>query len=118
MDERVSPLRITDNDTGETYELNFNRESIKYMADQGFMPTDDIAGRLLINGDDFWYFAFRMNHRKLARTQTDALLKKMGGMAPKVMQRLVELYMQAIKANSVIQDDEELDANPHFTVEM
>ena len=118
MDERVNPLKITDNDTGDVYELDFNRESVKYMASQGFTMDDNFVDLIAIKGEELWYYAFRANHRRLSRNQTDKLYTKMGGLAPKIIKRLMELYQQAIMSNNIVQDDEELDANPHITVEL
>ena len=117
MDERVNPIRFTDKDTGEEYELDFNRESVQFMASQGFEP-DKLIDQIAIRGEEFWYYAFRYHHRRLARNQTDKLYAKMGGLAPKVIKRLLELYNQALMSNNIIQDDEDLDANPHVAVEL
>lgn len=118
MEERISPIRITDKDTNETYELDFNRESVKFMADQGFVMDENFVNLIAKNGEELWYYAFRANHRRLSRNQTDKLYAKMGGLSPKVIKRLIELYQQALMSNSIIQEDEELDANPHIAVEL
>ena len=118
MDERIPPIRITDNDTGDSYELDFNRESVKFMANQGFVMDDNFIDLIAKNGEELWYYAFRANHRRLSRNQTDRLYDKMGGLAPKVIKRLMELYNQALMSNSIVQDDEDLDANPHVSVEL
>lgn len=118
MDERIPPIRITDNDTGESYELDFNRESVKFMANQGFVMDDNFIDLIAKNGEELWYYAFRANHRRMSRNQTDRLYDKMGGLAPKVIKRLMELYNQALMSNSIVQDDEDLDANPHVSVEL
>lgn len=118
MDERIPPIRITDNDTGDSYELDFNRESVKFMANQGFVMDDNFIDLIAKNGEELWYYAFRANHRRMSRNQTDRLYDKMGGLAPKVIKRLMELYNQALMSNSIVQDDEDLDANPHVSVEL
>ena len=117
MDERINPIRITDNDTKEVYELDFNRESVKFMASNGF-NAETLIDQIAVKGEEFWYYAFRANHRRLGRNQTDRLYEKMGGLAPKVIARLLELYNQALMSNNIIQDDEDLDANPHIAVEL
>lgn len=117
-EERVNPIKITDKDTGEVYELDFNRESVKFMAGQGFVMDDNFVDLIAKSGEELWYYAFRANHRRLSRTQTDKLYEKMGGLAPKVIKRLMELYNQALMSNHIVQDDEDLDANPHIAVEL
>lgn len=117
MDETLNPIRITDNDTGETYELDFNHESVKFMAERGFVIGDDFGDLIAAKGAEFWYYAFRAKHRRMARNQTDKLLDKLGGLSPKLIERLIALYYQALSASNIVQDDEDLEANPHMTVE-
>lgn len=118
MDDRINPIRFTDKDSGETYELDFNRESVKFMASQGFVMNENFVDLIAEKGEEFWYYAFRAKNRRMSRSQTDKLYEKMGGLAPKVIKRLIELYQQALMSNNIVQDDEELDANPHVTVEL
>lgn len=118
MDERINPIKITDKDTSEVYELDFNRDSVKFMAMQGFAMDDNFIDMIATKGEELWYYAFRANHRRLSRNQTDKLYQKMGGLSPKVIKRLMELYQQALMSNSIVQDDDDLDANPHMTVEL
>lgn len=117
MEERVNPIRVTDEDTKETYTLDFNRESVVFMAQRNF-TMDDLSDTIAIKGEELWYYAFRANHKKLSRNQTDKLYEKMGGLAPKLIKRLIELYYQALNSNKIVQDDDELEANPHVTVEL
>ena len=117
MDDRINPIRFTDKDSGEVYELDFNRESVKFMATQGFV-MDDFVDMIATKGEELWYYSFRAHHRRLSRAQTDKLYEKMGGLAPKVIKRLIELYQQALMSNNIVQDDEDLDANPHVAVEL
>ena len=118
MEERINPIRFTDKDTGETYELDFNRESVKFMASNGFTMDDNFVDLIATKGEELWYYAFRAHHRRLARNQTDKLYEKMGGLSPQVIKRLIELYQQALMSNSIVQDDDDLEANPHVTVEL
>lgn len=118
MDERISPIRITDNDTKEVYELDFNRESVKFMADRGFIMDQNFSDLIAVKGEELWYYAFRAKHRKMARSQTDKLYEKMGGLTPKLIERLMMLYYQALNSNNIVQDDEDLAANPRVTVEL
>lgn len=117
MEERVNPIRFTDKDTGESYELDFNRESVVFMAQREF-TMDNISDMIAVKGEELWYYAFRAHHKKLSRNQTDKLYEKMGGLSPKLIKRLIELYYQALNSNKIVQDDDELEANPHVTVEL
>lgn len=116
MTDRINPIRITDNDTDTTYELDFSRDSIRFMEGNGF-KVDEVGDFPVTNIPLLFYYAFRKNHRSMARNQTDKLLEKMGGLTPKILERLVSLYNQAAMSNNV-QDDEDLEKNPHMTVEL
>lgn len=117
MDERVNPIRITDNDTGETYELDFSRESVYYMDQHGFSVDEETFKFPATNIPKLFYYSFRKNHRKLSQTQTDAVLRKLGGLTQEMIERLVQLYVQAATSNN-IQDEEDLGKNAHVTVEL
>lgn len=114
--ERVPSIKITDNDTGNVYELDFCRESVKFAEARGF-KTDDVSDYPVTKIPEFWFYAFRMHHKNMAKNQTDALLDKMGGLTPNVAARLIELYNQAATSNN-IQDDEDLAKNAKVTVEL
>ena len=109
---------MTDNDTGEVYELDFSRESVRFMANQGFKVGENIIDFIAKDGEDFWFYAFRKNHKQLSRGQTNALYEKMGGLSPKVIERLILLYNQALMSNNIVQDDEDLEKNSRVTVEL
>lgn len=117
MDERVEPIRITDNDTGKVYELDFSRESVRYVESQGY-KIDETFDYPNVNIPKLFYYAFRKNHKNVALNQTTALLDKMGGLTERIALRLVELYRQATISNNVIQDEDELGKNSHVTVEL
>ena len=116
-EERIEPIKITDKDTNETYELDFSRESVRFVEAQGF-KIDETFDFPNTNIPKLFFYAFRKNHKKMAKNQTDALLDKMGGLTGKIAERLVLLYQQATTSNNIIQDDEDLIANPHVTVEL
>lgn len=115
--EVIPPIRITDNDTGKTYELDFSRESVKFVESQGFKieETFDFPN---VNIPKLFYYAFRKNHRNVALNQATELLDKMGGLTEKIAMRLVDLYRQATVSNNVIQDEDDLGKNSHVTVEL
>lgn len=116
LDERVQPAFITDNDTGDRYELDFSRESVKFAEARGFV-LDDVPKFLVTGTEDLFFYSFRKKHKTVARDKTDKLLHKMGGMTPKLMNRLILLYQQAITAH-VIQDEDDLEKNEHVTLEL
>ena len=115
--ERIDPIRITDNDTGKVYELDFSRESIRFVENQGF-KIEDTFEFPNINIPKLFYYAFRKNHKNVSLDQAEKLLDKMGGLTEKIAIRLVDLYRQATMSNNIIQENEELEKNPRVTVEL
>lgn len=117
MGDRINPIKITDVDSGKVYELDFNRESVKFVEQQGYKleETFDFPN---VNIPKLFYYAFRANHRNVSLQQTNALLDKMGGITEKIALRLIDLYRQATMSNNVIQEDEDLGKNSHVTVEL
>lgn len=87
----VKPIKVTDNDTGMTYTLEFNRESIKFAESKDF-DIQELAKKPMSMIPDLWFYAFRMHHKMLPREKTDKLLEGLGGIPEGLLQRLVELY--------------------------
>ena len=117
-EEKINPIKVTDKDTGEVYVLDFSRESVKFMANNDFVfDMKRIIGFIAVEGPELFFYAMRANHKKVARNQADKLYEKMGGLTPKMIARLYDLYNQTIMSNKIVQDDEDLEANPHVDVE-
>jgi len=116
-DERVKPIKITDNETGKVYELDFCRESVRFAEQRGFEP-EDVAKYPVTKFPEFFFYAFRMHHREVARSQTDRLFERLGGFSPNFLERLVLLYNQALTANNVVESDEDMGKNGNLGVEL
>ena len=121
MEDRIQPIRITDNVTNEVYELDFNRESTVF-TDRLFrnagIKMDEIGDSVNEGIPLFWYCAFRANHRSVSRAKADEIRNKLGGLTPNIIDRLISLYTQATMANNVVQTDEDLSKNSQVTVEL
>lgn len=113
--ERINPLRLTVSDSGETYELNFCRDSVMF-AERREFQTEDVLKYPQTKVPEFFWLSFRMNHKNVSRAETDRILEKMGGLSPKVLERLMLLYNQAQMSNK-LQDDEDLEKNGAVAVE-
>ncbi len=112
--EAVKPIIITDNDTGARYEIDYNRESVRFAENRGFSLED--VGRYASRISDLWWYGFRMHHKRITQEQASDLLEKMGGMTPEILRRLIELFNQAGYAG-VVSDEEEVK-NSAVTVEL
>ena len=77
IQDRVQPVRVNDNKTGMAYELDFSRESVKFAENRGF-KVDELTVFPVTRIPELFYYAFRKNHKNVARSQTDALLDGMG----------------------------------------
>lgn len=119
MKTRILPIRITDNDTGTVYELDFCRDSIRFAEAREF---DFVNGPRLPQKytEDLFYYAFRMHHKNVAREYTDKLIARLGGplsdAVTPVTTRLTELYAQALSGNNLT--EEETAKNAQVTVDM
>ncbi len=116
-DERIKPIKITDNETGKVYELDFCRDSVRFAEQRGFKP-EEVAEFPATKFPEFFFYAFRMHHREVARSQTDKLFERLGGFSPNFLERLVLLYNQALTANNVVETDEDMGKNGNLGVEL
>lgn len=117
MEERVLPIKITDNETGTTYELDFNKDAVA-LADRRKFDLDDVQKFPGTKIPELFYYSFRMHHRNMSETQTnDILYNKLGGLSGEMLARLMQLFDQARLSNN-IQSDEDLAKNSRMTVEM
>lgn len=114
-DNKVNPMRITDPDTGEVYVLEYSRESVRFAEQRGFKITE-LTDFPQTNIPALFFYAFRKNHRSLARDKTDKLLEDLGGLTAAEISRLVELYNQPNE--SLIIADEGGRKNSRLTVEL
>lgn len=116
IQDRVQPVRVNDNKTGMAYELDFSRESVKFAENRGFR-VDELTVFPVTRIPELFYYAFRKNHKNVARSQTDALLDDMGGMTSAFLERLMQLYNQAALTH-LISTDEDSAKNAEVTVEL
>ncbi len=116
--EKVKPIKVTDPKTNEVYILEFSRESVKFAEDRKF-DISELFKYPTTNIPALWFYAFRKNHRNVARNKTDELLADLGGLKTEEIERLVRLYNETI--DSLIIDDadmEETRKNAKVTVEL
>ena len=108
---------MIDNETGENYILEFNRDTVKWAEQRGFDP-DMVTKFPMTVGADFFFYAFRMHHKNIARDKTDKILfDVLGGInetTGKIFARLMELYYETYSTFS----DEEAESNPRMAVEL
>lgn len=115
--ERIPSVKLTDNNTNTTYELDFNRESVKFAESRGF-KIENLSDFPKTALEDLFFFSLRMHQKnRVSREASDKLLESWGGLPESVAKRLAELFVQAQTSNT-IQTDEDAEKNGRLTVEL
>ena len=103
--EKIKPLVLTDNETGEKYVLEFSRESVKFAEARGFTIEDSVKFPQT-KIPDLFYYAFRKNHKSISRERTDRMLyDDLQGLSTAAIERLLMLYQEP--QNALIRTDED-----------
>ena len=114
VNEKVKPIILTDNETGDEYTLEFSRESIRFAEQRGF-DIDDVGKYPMTKLPELFFYAFRMHHKNVSREKTDMILfDDRKGMPKGMAERLGALYAAPFEALS---NDGE-GKNSKMTVEM
>lgn len=116
LEDRVPVMRVTMNKTGDVYELDFNREAIRFAEARGF-ELDSVTKFPVTKIPELFYYAFRKNHKNVSKTKTDSILETMGGLTGPMLERLIQLYNQA-SLTHVISTEEDMEKNSETTVEL
>ena len=112
---KVKPIIITDEETDQTYTLEFSRESVKFAEAHGF-SFDDVSRYPMSKIPELFFYAFRKNHKNIARDKTDKILDKMNGIPNGLIERLAELYAEPFEALTILDEGEERKNSP-ITIE-
>lgn len=114
----IKPIIISNPKTGESFTLEFNRASVEWAENRGFNISDLGNGKVLSGISELFYYAFRMHHPSMTKTQTDTILfdkdKGLGGVPDGLAERLGELYAEPY--NALVQSEEDAKNSP-WTVE-
>ena len=103
---KVKPIVLTDTETESTYTLEFSRESIKFAEAHGFV-IEDVAKYPMTKIPELFFYAFRKNHKNIARDKTDKILERMNGIPNGMIERLGELYALPFEALNIMEEGEE-----------
>lgn len=118
--EKVEPIKITDNNTGEIYTLDFSRDTVRFAEERGFV-WDEIGTRPATMVPIIWYTAFRRYNPRVSYAKATEILEKLGGMKPNWITRLRELYDQSLISLISVDEsegDEDKAKNAEMTVEL
>lgn len=112
-DEVVRPITLRDEQTGNIYLLEFDRDTVKYAEQHGF----DTSAKVLriTDMEELFFYAFRKHHPNMSKANTDKILyEKLHGFPEGMVGRLVALFAIPYKALVQKEDDEK---NATMTVE-
>lgn len=116
-DERVTSIKITAPSGDKSYELDFNRDSVRFAESRGF-KMEDVFDYPETKFPELFYYSFRYHHRNLSKQQTDKIYEELNGFSREFLETLVTLYNQAMLANNVVDSTEEMGKNSGWTVEL
>lgn len=95
--ERITPMVITDPDTGREYTLEYNRKSIVKVEQAGF-DISKIESRSMTMIPLMFWGAFLMHHPRVTKEQSDAILfDGLGGLGEDELAYLGKLYAEPLK---------------------
>ena len=117
VNEIVKPIILRDTETKAEYTLEFDKESVKFAEDHGFIISQ-VPNFPMTGIHDFFYYAFRKHHKNLSRQQTDKILDEelggVGGLPQGFIERLNQLY--SVPFDNMV--DEESGKNSKMQIEM
>jgi len=118
VNEKIKPLVLRDNETGEKYVLEFSRETVRFAEMHGF-DVDDVGKYPMTKIPELFFYAFRMHHRNIARERTDRILfDDLKGLSAAAIERLAMLYAAPFEALSDIESESGEAKNARMTVEL
>lgn len=101
--KKVEPLRFEYD--GKEYTLEFSRKTVAD-AERGGFTIDDITEHMMVRVPELFYYAFKMHHPFIKKTDTDKILfEGFGGLTNEELKRLGDLYAEPY--NSLINKEED-----------
>lgn len=93
INEKVEPIYIDDPDTGETYTLEFDRESVKFAESRG-ISIQMVTDFPMTYVPELFWCAFRMHHKsRISRERAEKILfDGLGGLEDGAIERLGRLF--------------------------
>lgn len=108
-DKKLSPMIITDPESGREYTLEFNRKAVTKCESAG-LDIQLVEAKTMTMVPILFWGAFLMHHPHMTQEQTDKILfDGLGGLSADEFGYLAELYAEPFK--TLVADEEET-ANP------
>ena len=109
---RVNPIVIRNKEKGWEYTLEFDRDTVRFAEGRGF-KIQDVDDYSMTKVPEFFWYAFRMHHPRVALNQAEEILREIGGISKEVAERLILLWYQTYDSLG-----NEETKNPNVTVEL
>ena len=110
--ERVNPIVIRNSKKGWNYTLEFDRDTVRFAEQRGF-KIQDVDDYTMTKVPEFFWYAFRMHHPRIALNQAEEILREIGGLTKEIAERLLLLWYQTYDSLG-----NEETKNPDVTVEL
>lgn len=95
--ERITPIVITDPDTGREYTLEYNRKSVVKIEQSGF-DINAIESKSMTMIPLMFWGAFLMHHPHITKDQADHILfDGLGGLSEEELAHLGKLYAEPLQ---------------------
>ena len=108
--DKINPIKIRNKESGEVYELEFNRASVAFAESRGF-DIDDVSKFPMTKVEELFYYAFRMHHKNISREKANRILwEDLGGLPEGAVKRLVELYLAPYESMVATTEGDEKNA--------
>lgn len=115
MASDVKPIKLTDNDNGKVYTLEFNREAVIWCENKG-VRLNNLNDITLNTIQTIWVGAFKYHHPEVSQTLALKLLDEVK-LSQKAIERLLELY--ALPYNTLLLDEDNGESkNSRMVVEI
>lgn len=115
INERVNPIVIRNEETGDVYTLEFDRDSVRFAESRGF-DIEDVTKYPLTKVPELFWYAFRMHHKSVSKEKADRILfDDLGGLPDGAGERLINLYGATMNS---LNNSENKPKNPKVTVEL
>jgi len=124
QEERINPIRMHIPEgiegkaaglSGKDFVLDFSRDSAMAAQLNGLVISE-IDAKSIVMIQKLFFFSFRMNHRTVSKSQTDALLEEIGGLPEDALMQLAFLYQQASTVG-IIREKGAESKNPGVTMD-
>lgn len=115
--EEIRPITITNDETKESYVLEFNAKSVAFAESRGF-NLEKYREYQFVGSYDLFFYALRMHHSTVSREKSDALLEKIKPLPEGFWSRLIELYCLPQKSMFVPAEDGEERKNSAFRIQL